>query len=59
MSINRTCRTCGQEEPIRFNFGDDWEAEREFHSQDYFCEECKASDSVSYTHLTLPTILRV
>ena len=36
MSIERTCRTCGELEDIRFNFGDDREAEREFHAKDYF-----------------------
>ena len=44
MSMNRICRTCGQEEDIRINFGGDVEAEREFHSKDYFCMECRAND---------------
>lgn len=43
MSIERSCRTCGELENIRFNFGNDWEAERKFHAQDYFCPECRAS----------------
>ena len=42
MSIERICRTCGEPEDIRYNFGNDLEAEREFHSKDYFCSSCVA-----------------
>lgn len=33
MSINRTCQNCFQEEKIRVNFGNNIEAERDFHTQ--------------------------
>ena len=33
--MNRICRRCGAEEDIRFNFGEDREAEAEFHNQDW------------------------
>ena len=39
MSVNRVCK-CGKPEDIRFNFGDDIAAEREFHSQEFKCLEC-------------------
>ena len=44
MSINRLCKECGLEEPIRFNFGSNREAEREFHAQPYLCPECKENE---------------
>ena len=43
MSVERTCK-CGEPEPIRFNFGDDIEAEQEFHSQEYICMECEENE---------------
>lgn len=33
MSVNRVCPNCFQVDAVRFNFGEDREAEREFHSQ--------------------------
>ena len=42
--MERSCRTCGELEKIRLNFGSNFEAEREFHSKDYFCPECIANE---------------
>ena len=41
MSLERQCKVCGGLEPIRLNFGDNIEAEREFHSREYICSFCK------------------
>lgn len=35
MSIARTCPNCYQKEGIRYNFGNDREAEKEFHSKNW------------------------
>ena len=40
MSMEAICNVCGQEADYRFNFGDDWEAEREYH-ENYICRFCK------------------
>ena len=39
MSVERRC-ACGKLEEIRFNFGDDYEAEAAFHAKPYTCPEC-------------------
>ena len=41
MSLERRCKACGELEPIRINFGDDWEAEMAFHKEEYECRYCK------------------
>ncbi len=41
MSMERRCKLCGELEKIRFNFGDDREAERKFHETPYICNYCK------------------
>ena len=43
MSVNRICK-CGEQEAIRFNFGDDIAAEQEFHSQEFICLECEENE---------------
>ena len=43
MSVERTCRTCGVDEGIRYNFACINE-EKDFHKQDYFCEDCIANE---------------
>ena len=43
MSMNRICE-CGKQEDIRFNFGDNYEAEAEFHAQKFTCLECKENE---------------
>ena len=45
MSVNRVCYKCNEEEPIRFNFGDNHEAEKKFHEQKYECGNCKAKEN--------------
>ena len=55
MSMNRQCRDCDELEDIRFNFGDDREAEREFHSQTYLCQECLENEWFINKLETMPT----
>ena len=44
MSTERICK-CGEPEHLRLNFGDDYEAEKEFHSKEYICFECQENES--------------
>ena len=43
MSVERICK-CGTTEGIRLNFGNDREAEREFHSKKFVCFECQKNE---------------
>ena len=43
MSQTRICK-CGEPEGIKLNFGDDHEAEKEFHSRKYMCFECQQNE---------------
>lgn len=45
MSISRICAICGEEENIRLNFGINHEAEREFHSVKYYCNDHKYQET--------------
>ena len=46
MSMQRLCRKCGVYEGIRCNFGDNREAEAEFHNQDWHdCANCKCKEN--------------
>ena len=42
MSMYAICKFCGKEADIRINFGDDKEAEREYH-ENYECFICKTT----------------
>lgn len=47
MSMERTCCKCGLIEGIRFNFGSNIEAERDFHNEDWHnCDECDCEGNV-------------
>ena len=39
--MERLCIGCKNPEDVRINFGDNTEAEREFHSKQYICMECR------------------
>lgn len=49
MSVERMCRHCGAIENLRANFGQNWEAEVEFHKQDWHdCENCPCIKKTNY-----------
>lgn len=56
--MERMCRNCGAIENMRVNFGDNLEAEREFHQEDWHdCENCPCTKKTYYE--MYPTIFPV
>ena len=48
MSMERVCHICGKKEWFRLNFGDNHEAEREFHSEKGCLKICDNPEADNY-----------